>query len=164
MDTVLPLEQVLSPGACHALEQVGQGGESLFGQVEAALLSLEPGGAARPGGTTLRAWLAFLLAHAACTRTGVGLRQAQRRIKFWAGQSRRDLQLYVRAEQAFALVRQWGGGTLSDVAAQAGYSDQSHFGREVKRITGFSPAQFARRMQSDEAFWMYRLLDRHFQA
>src|SRR5690606_19821593 len=94
----------------------------------------------------------------AATRTGTGLRQMQRQFKRWAGQSQRELQLYVRAERAFALVQQQENPVWSDVALQAGYSDQSHFGREVKRISGFSPAQFAQRMKSDEAFWMYRLL------
>ena len=29
--------------------------------------------------------------------------------------------------------------------------------RSVKRITGFSPTEFAQRFTDDESFWMYRL-------
>ncbi len=92
------------------------------------------------------------------TRPGTGLRQLQRQIKRWAGQSQRELQLYVRVERAFDLLQQQEKTDWSALALQAGYSDQSHFGREVKRITGYSPARFAQRLQTDEAFWMYRLL------
>jgi len=29
--------------------------------------------------------------------------------------------------------------------------------RTVRRITGFTPTEFARRFVEDESFWMYRL-------
>jgi AraC-like DNA-binding protein len=53
---------------------------------------------------------------------------------------------------------------LAAVAAESGYSDQSHLGREVKRVTGLPPARFAERMKTDEAFWMYRLLGEHLRG
>lgn len=36
--------------------------------------------------------------------------------------------------------------TISEVAAQSGYSDISHFSREFKKTTGFSPTEYYRRI------------------
>jgi AraC-like DNA-binding protein len=44
------------------------------------------------------------------------------------------------------------------LAAEAGYADQLHFGREVRRTTGFSPAQLRHRAKTEQAFWFYRLI------
>nr|WP_321273796.1 helix-turn-helix domain-containing protein [Alcaligenes faecalis] len=153
---VLPLDQVLPTACCQTLGQAGAEDGPLFEQLEAAIHRCAQGSLATEGADSLHHWLTALGMRMAATRTG--LRQMQRQFKRWAGQSQRELQLYVRAERAFALVQQQENPVWSDVALQAGYSDQSHFGREVKRISGFSPAQFAQRMKSDEAFWMYRLL------
>ncbi|MES5323979.1 helix-turn-helix domain-containing protein [Alcaligenes phenolicus] len=158
LDQVLPMEQVLPATSCQTLGQAGTEEGPLFEQLEAAIHRCAHGCLATEGAATLHHWLTALGMRMAATRTGTGLRQMQRQFKRWAGQSQRELQLYVRAERAFALVQQQENPVWSDVALQAGYSDQSHFGREVKRVSGFSPAQFAQRMKSDEAFWMYRLL------
>ncbi|QRF90029.1 AraC family transcriptional regulator [Alcaligenes faecalis] len=158
LDQVLPMEQVLPAASCQTLGQAGTEEGPLFEQLEAAIHRCAHGCLATEGAATLHHWLTALGMRMAATRTGTGLRQMQRQFKRWAGQSQRELQLYVRAERAFALVQQQENPVWSDVALQAGYSDQSHFGREVKRVSGFSPAQFAQRMKSDEAFWMYRLL------
>ncbi|OQV32910.1 helix-turn-helix domain-containing protein [Alcaligenes phenolicus] len=158
LDQVLPMDQVLPAASCQTLGQAGTEEGPLFEQLEAAIHRCAHGCLATEGAATLHHWLTALGIRMAATRTGTGLRQMQRQFKRWAGQSQRELQLYVRAERAFALVQQQENPVWSDVALQAGYSDQSHFGREVKRVSGFSPAQFAQRMKSDEAFWMYRLL------
>ncbi|MBY6344706.1 AraC family transcriptional regulator [Providencia rettgeri] len=158
IDLVLPMEQVLPVSACQILGQIQPGEEGLFDQLEAAIDQCAQGAVATRGALTLNHWLTGLMVKMAATRTGTGLRQVQRQFKRWAGQSQRELQRYVRAERAFALVQQQENPVWSEVALLAGYSDQSHFGREVKRVSGFSPAQFAQRMKTDEAFWMYRLL------
>jgi hypothetical protein len=31
-------------------------------------------------------------------------------------------------------------------------------GREVRRVTGLSPARFGEHLENDEAFWYYRLM------
>ena len=36
--------------------------------------------------------------------------------------------------------------TISEVASQSGYNDISHFSREFKKTTGFSPTEYSRRM------------------
>ncbi|MDY0830704.1 helix-turn-helix domain-containing protein [Microbacterium sp. BG28] len=46
-----------------------------------------------------------------------------------------------RARRARQLLQ--GDRTLADVAAAAGYADQSHLTREFRRLVGASPAQFA---------------------
>ncbi|GHC38852.1 hypothetical protein GCM10010096_05980 [Alcaligenes pakistanensis] len=157
-DLVLPMEQVLSASACQILGQVQTGEGPLFAQLEVAIQQCARGAGAAGGAATVHHWLTGLMMRMAATHTGIGLRQVQRQFKRQAGQSQRELQLYARAERAFALAQQQENPIWSEVALQAGYSDQSHFGREVKRVSGFSPAQFAQSMKTDEAFWMYRLL------
>lgn len=85
----------------------------------------------------IRSWLISLTARGTRTPLGVGLRQVQRRIKSLTGQSQRDLELYARIEDAFAYAV-CHAQDLASIAANTGYSDQSHLGREVKRVTGLS--------------------------
>lgn len=160
VDMILPLKGLVSGALLDALVSIDSTDGPPFEQVESALQPLWRGIGAREGAADMRSWLALLAKRAAFTRAGTGMRQLQRSIKGLAGQSQRDLQLYARAEKAFALSerRDLEKMSLTAVAAAAGYSDQSHLGREVKRVTGFSPKQFGDRLQNDEAFWMYRLL------
>ena len=51
---------------------------------------------------------------------------------------------------------------LASLATDAGYSDQSHMGRAVRGATGFSPAQLNRHIETEEAFWCYRLIGERF--
>lgn len=107
-------------------------------------------------------WLRSVATRAAHSAAGKGVRQLQRRIKHWTGQSQRDLQLFARVEQAFirrSAYRAGAGIDLAGLAAEIGFSDQSHMGRQVRRITGLSPARLDERVASDEAFWYYRLID-----
>jgi len=158
LNAIHPVEAVLPQEVCDALALVGTGDAPLLHQVESALQPFWRGAHGGKRALDLRGWFASLATRAAWTRTGAGLRQVQRKIKDLTGQSRRDLQLYARIEEAF--VRKGSREReLAAVAVEAGYSDQSHLGREVKRVTGLSPKQFGERMKSDEAFWFYRLLD-----
>ena len=158
IDAVLPIQDVLPEAACRTLARVQEGQGDLFQRIESAMAAVFEPTSHAGGAMSVNQWLTQLQTRIACSRAGTGLRQMQRQIKRWAGQSHRDLELYVRAERAFALVQNQTAPVWSDLALQAGYSDQSHLGREVKRVSGFSPAQLARRIQSDEAFWLYRLL------
>lgn len=85
-------------------------------------------------------------------------RQAERRIKKWTGYSRRKLQFYLRAErlleQTLAIGRaepRW-----SAISYDAGFSDQSHMIRDMRRLTGFNPKSLVGRLE-EEPFWCYRL-------
>lgn len=81
------------------------------------------------------------------------------------GQSRRDLLAHARAEELFVhfmTTRKRDKNTLAEVAAEAGYADQSHMGREIRRITGASPAEIDRLITTDERYWCYRLLEDYY--
>lgn len=110
----------------------------------------------------LGGWVRSLATRVAHSTAGRDIRQFQRRIKRWAGQSHRDLQLFMRVEEAFIRRTEQRGASALDLAAlaaEAGFSDQSHMGREIRRVTGMSPAQFDELLAHDEAFWFYRLLE-----
>ena len=48
-----------------------------------------------------------------------------------------------RAREAAARLRT--GEAIADVAYELGYADQSHLTRDVKRLTGYTPAESQRR-------------------
>ncbi|KQQ86842.1 AraC family transcriptional regulator [Massilia sp. Leaf139] len=88
-------------------------------------------------------------------------RHVERRIKSFSGRSLREWNSLVRTEGLFFAARErFDAGLPFDWAALAqdeGFTDQAHMIRTVKRITGFSPTEFADRFAADESFWMYRL-------
>lgn len=88
-------------------------------------------------------------------------RHVERRIKSFSGRSLREWQALVRTEGLFFAARdRFETGQPFDWAALAqdeGFADQAHMSRVAKRITGFSPSEFADRFIEDESFWMYRL-------
>ena len=98
---------------------------------------------------------------AAHSSAGRSLRQWQRLVRNWTGQSYRDLQLFIRVEEAFVRRLAVNDGTAPDhaaIAADAGFADQSHMGRQIRKVTGLSPAHFGERLANDESFWYYRLI------
>jgi AraC-like DNA-binding protein len=88
-------------------------------------------------------------------------RHVERRIKSFSGRSLREWQSLVRTEGLFFAARQRHDAGLpfdwATLALDEGFTDQAHMIRTVKRITGFSPTEFAQRFSDDESFWMYRL-------
>ncbi len=92
---------------------------------------------------------------------GRSLRQVERRIKQWSGQSLRALRRISRAEDTFFQVRQEfeddGQVLWAALAQDTGYADQAHLCRETRRVTGFSPEELLQRIHGDEAFWPYRI-------
>lgn len=107
-----------------------------------------------------REWAEALSLRAATTQAGRSLRQVERRIRSWAGQPLRELRGFGRAEHAFfdgLAAADNGDLKWSDVAAGAGYFDQSHMNRASRRITGFAPEELRRRITEDEGFWAYRV-------
>ncbi len=106
-------------------------------------------------------WTHHLLQQAAISGVGRSLRQVERRMKTWTGQSRRDLANLVRLEVAFADAMQRmpdDKENWAELAAANGFSDQPHLVREVRRNTGFPPARLRERIKTDRAFWYYRLI------
>ena len=88
-------------------------------------------------------------------------RHVERRIKSFSGRSLREWQSLVRTEDLFFAARErYEAGQpfdWADLAQSEGFADQAHMSRAAKRITGFSPGEFALRFIEDESFWMYRL-------
>ncbi len=88
-------------------------------------------------------------------------RQVERRIKAHSGRSLRQWQSLVKTEGVFFSARErYEAGLPFDWAGLAqdeGFADQAHLSRVSKRITGFSPSEFAQRFAEDESFWAYRL-------
>lgn len=161
----VPLGSLLEGTLLERFIQVGQAAAmDPFLRLEETLQTIwddASGSAALP---TLRAWVLSMAVRAAFTRPGASLRGAQRWFKDWTGQSHRDLQLYVRTERAMAGAAVAAGQLppdLATLAADAGYADQSHLGREVRRVTGWSPGRLGELMKTEEPFWFYRLLGEH---
>jgi len=106
-------------------------------------------------------WAMHLAQRAALSAPGRSLRQLERRIKRWAGLPLRELRGFGKAEQAFfdTIAADTAGATVrwADVAAGAGFSDQSHLCRVTRRITGYAPQALYDGIHGDEAFWAYRI-------
>ncbi|QPF71981.1 helix-turn-helix transcriptional regulator [Roseateles sp. DAIF2] len=112
------------------------------------------------GGSGYRGWMQHLALRAVAAGHGRSLRQMERRIKQWSGQSLRALRSLSRAEATFFQVRrELAEGELvwSALAQDMGYADQAHLCRETRRVTGFSPDELRRRIDREEAFWPYRV-------
>lgn len=114
------------------------------------------------GSDRIRAWTYHLLGKAAQTGTGQSLRTMQRRVRRWTGHDIQTLNFFSRIEDVHQLVTNDPNTPPVELAAEAGFTDQSHMGRDIKRATGFSPVQLNRRIAQDEAFWPYRLLGERF--
>lgn len=107
-----------------------------------------------------RDWAQNIALRVAASEGGRSLRQIERRFKRWTGRSQRELRQMQRSEAAFQKMRQaveQGQLVWSELALDAGYADQAHLCREVKRVTGFSPEELRRRILDEEAFWAYRI-------
>lgn len=108
-----------------------------------------------------RHWVERLAKQAHDWRRAASPRQVERRIKSSSGRSLREWQSLVRTEGVFFAARaRYEAGQPFDWAALAqdeGFADQSHLVRSVRRITGFTPTEFAERYVQDESFWLYRL-------
>jgi len=166
VNRVLPLDQVLD-AAWQTMAQAVFAAPDTPSRIELVENFLEPRWQALAPDTVstaarYRFWAENLALRAAQTGWGNSLRQAERRIKQWAGLPMRDLRRMVRAENSFFQVREahsLGAVDWADAAADAGFSDQAHMCREVRRISGLSPAALLKAIEEDESFWLYRLTD-----
>jgi hypothetical protein len=71
----------------------------------------------------------------------LSIRSIQYRLLYATGLSNRTIQHITRARQAYALLEQ--GVSILDTVSQAGYADQPHLTRSLKRFFGQTPAQVA---------------------
>ncbi|AWZ00720.1 HTH-type transcriptional activator RhaS [Rhodobiaceae bacterium] len=111
-----------------------------------------------PGTNGIEDWARAIVARALTSGSGKSIRSLERRIKRLSGQTRRCLDFYSNIENLHRLALQKSDSSLADIAFDAGYADQSHMGRAVRRATGLSPARLNQAIREEEAFWCYRLL------
>jgi AraC-like DNA-binding protein len=168
-DCIVPVDTLLTGPLLDLCNNVLQHGnaEERFQRIQDGLEPLWQ--QARPPGHAvghrLADWSRTLAIRAATSGAGRSVRQIERRIRAWGGQSRRDILNYSRTEQAFAIAtanRGKEGMSLAQLAADAGFADQSHMTRHVRRETGFTPEQLRDRIENDETFWCYRLMAERF--
>lgn len=170
LDTTALLDRIVP-----ADELFGADWQAMFRQVEAAAdddarvalveaFLLSRWQQARPASPLsshrLTDWSRSLALRAATSGLGRSLRQAERRIKRWTGQTYRNLLGLGRSERAFfhsTAAHQSGAVNWSDIAEQSGYADQSHLCRETRRVTGFTPEELRRLISTEESLWAYRL-------
>lgn len=110
----------------------------------------------------LKDWMYHLTIQLAQTGAGRSLRSMQRRLQRRTGLSKQTLDFFAKLEDVHRLISQDPQSTPAEVAADAGFADQSHMGRALKRATGFSPVTLNQKIASEEPFWCYRLLGERF--
>ena len=162
-DRSVPLDELRPGDALSAMTRLAaaDGHEGLKDALRPLWAATRP--VSRFASPYLSDWLTSLLTRAAMSGAGRSARQFQRRLKQLTGRSRQELEAHARAEALFARALEAGEDPdLAGLAYDAGYADQSHMGREVKRITGLSPARVNRLIAADERFWCYRLLGERF--
>jgi AraC-like DNA-binding protein len=90
--------------------------------------------------------------HVAKVAHAVGMteRSLRRELTLWSGLAPKSLGRILRMQRALAAIRA-GRAPLALIALDTGYADQAHMTRELKALTGFTPAQVARPMRHPQA-------------
>lgn len=168
VNRVVPMDSVLD-AAWLAMAQAVQHATDDDTRVQCIEAFLEPRWRAvcrevMPLAERQRYWVESLAMRAATSGMGRSLRQVERRIKDWAGLPLRDLRRLTRSEESFVETRDTFlsnpaglSPSWADVAADGGYSDQSHLCRETRRVSGLSPNGLKRAVAEEESFWAYRI-------
>lgn len=107
---------------------------------------------------TIADWAKSRAEIAALSGIGRGVRSVERRLLRMTGHTRRALSFFARLDSLSRIARQAKGQQLGDIALAAGFADQSHMGRVLRRATGFSPARLGQAVATEEASWFFRLL------
>lgn len=112
--------------------------------------------------TNITDWAKGVITRTALSGRGQSLRSLERRLKRTSGHTRRTLEFFSAMETLQKVAHTNASAPPAEIAHLAGYADQSHMGRAVRRATGFTPARLNQAIQTDEAFWCYRLLGERF--
>jgi len=166
VDGLLPAQEVLPApwrALCDAVRQAQDDAArmALIEDMVATHWGSGDGAQVAPGAPGA-SWMRALQAHAAASGLGGSLRSLERHARAWAGQPVRRLAWLSRAESTLLQARtdsEHSGQVprWQDVASGAGYADQSHLCRETQRVTGHSPGELARGVDTDDSYWFYRL-------
>ncbi|WP_298858448.1 helix-turn-helix domain-containing protein [uncultured Sulfitobacter sp.] len=114
------------------------------------------------GSDRLKDWTNHLMGQLLQTGLGRSLRSTQRRLQRWTGLDKQALEFFARIEEVHRLISAEPTATPAELATEAGFADQSHMGRSLKRATGFSPVSLNQKIATEESFWCYRLLGERF--
>lgn len=165
----LPAESVLNGELLKLAETVQSTGDAYQGYAMIERELNRQWQKIRPHTSTLSRfiddWTTSLATRAYLSATGRSVRQVERRIRAWTGQSLRSLNKYARNDRAFEsalAAKERGTMHIAEMSTELGYSDQAHLTREIKKQTGFTPAELLRRMETEEAFWSFRLLGERY--
>jgi AraC-like DNA-binding protein len=103
-------------------------------------------------------WSRAAISRAHIFSKGRSRRQLERQMRTMTGWSARALRGLARAEDALLLAARSTQPRVNwaSIAAEAGYADQSHLCRELRRYTGFSPQQLWRCVPNEEDLWVYK--------
>lgn len=74
-------------------------------------------------------------------RFGLSERQFRRRFIAAVGYGPKSLEGVLRLRRAMRLFEEAAGASIADVAAAAGYADQPHMTREMRRLAGVTPSE-----------------------
>lgn len=114
------------------------------------------------GSDRIKDWTSHLMNQLGQKGAGRSLRSAQRRLQRWTGQTKQTLEFFAKVEDVHRLSTKEPKAMAVDIAVDAGFADQSHMGRALKRATGFSPVSLNQKIATEESFWCYRLLGERF--
>lgn len=114
------------------------------------------------GSDRIRDWTYHITSQLVQTGPGRGLRSAQRRLQRWTGHTKQTLEFFAKIEDVHRLITKEPLARPVEIAADAGFADQSHMGRALRRATGFSPSILNQKIAKEESFWCYRLLGERF--
>uniref|UniRef100_UPI0018922E4F helix-turn-helix domain-containing protein n=1 Tax=Catenulispora rubra TaxID=280293 RepID=UPI0018922E4F len=145
-DVQVPLESVASDVArVKELAAAADSPEAVAGVLERFVGALasryEPDAAVEQVVRMLRTGAVPPHVPALADAVGLSERQLRRRFTEAVGYGPKTLHGILRFQHALRLGRAAPDAGLADVAYQAGYADQAHFAREVRRLAGVTPTE-----------------------
>ena len=163
MEAFVALEELLPRASLAALEEQLASAGSLATRVarcEQFLLELRNAQAQQRADLVLPDTWLFRPLDEIATAFGLSPRQLERRFRHSYGQNLRAFRQQARCSRMLVELvfgrRQFA--SWADIATQAGYFDQAHLSRDLRRFTGYAPAHLGRQLAGeDPALWPYRL-------
>jgi AraC-like DNA-binding protein len=151
-DRVVPVEAVLRPAWGDLAQRLAElpGWADRFALLDHVLAQAAETGRA-PDPEIRWAWRRLTCAHGAvrigelATEIGWSRRHFIARFRQQVGLAPKAAAQVLRFSRAYALLTASDAGSISDVAAKAGYADHSHLVREFHRLAGTAPSELLAR-------------------